>query len=708
MHLFGTGVFELKETTRIEAGRRLRTLAAVMLTLAAGMPTGYAQQTLGAGAKSPDRDASDLPAAPAPVLAEPLNLRPTARNFSRPSAQLLGNPINMYRPTSIGKASFSNSVRLDDLVKDGKLYLSLSDAIALALENNFDIAIARYDLDIADTDILRTHTGVAPLGAPSGLITGTLGGSTSILTTGGGPGGTTVGSGGAGSGAEGLTLTTAGAGPTPEALEPSLSSTIQLERATSAAVGVLSPAASTNTNSYNFSYNQGFVTGTSLAVSFDNARVTSNSPFNSYSPQLDSVFKATVTQHLLQGAGIWVNKRFIYQAINNRRITDSSFRQQILYTVNQVETIYWGLVQAYEDVQAKGRALEQSSKLEADDRKQLEIGTVAPLQVVQDNSAVAADRQSLITAQSSLNYQQQVIKQAIARNLNDPELLTAPVIPTDRVSIEEIPEEKQPVEALVQEAFQQRPELEQAVLTLRNDEITLKGARNGLLPVLDIYGFYAGTGVGGAASSSCENLLSINPSTGAPFPCSPIPRVGYGSTLQNMLNGSSPDRGVGFNVSIPIGNKYAQSVQARSLMEYRQAELRLEQLYTQIRMQVVNAQFALTNDRALVLASTAAGDFAQQSVEAEIKKLHLGASTTANVLLQQRNLATAEDNLIAASAAYAKDRAGLYQILAATLQHYGINLNEAASGNIKTTPVVPGLEPAEKGNEPSTARPAGR
>jgi outer membrane protein TolC len=175
-----------------------------------------------------------------------------------------------------------------------------------------------------------------------------------------------------------------------------------------------------------------------------------------------------------------------------------------------------------------------------------------------------------------------------------------------------------------------------------------------------------------------------------------------------MLNNSSPDKGVGFNLSIPIGNKYAQSVQARSLMEYRQAELRLEQLYTQIRMQVVNAQFALTNDRALVLASTAAADYGQQSVDSEIKKLHLGASTTANVLLQQRNLATAEDNLIAASAAYAKDRAGLYQILAATLQHYGINLSEAATGNVKTTPIVPGLLPAEKGNEPSTAPPTSR
>jgi outer membrane protein TolC len=687
-----------------QACKRLRALAAVLLTLAAGMPSGFAQQA-SAGAAGPDKAASELPSAPAPVQTEPFSLRPSARDFSRAAAGLLGDPINTFRPTTIAKASFVNSVRLGDMVKDGKIYLSLSDAIALALENNFDIAIARYDLDIADTDILRTRTGASPLGAPSGLVTGTLGGSTTTLTTGGGPGGTSVGSGGAGSGSAGLLLNTQGAGPTPENLAPAVTGTVQLERSEQPQTTAFAPRAFNNTDQYNFAYNQGFVTGTSLAVAFNNSRITTSSPFSAYSPLLESNFRATVTQHLLQGAGIWVNKRFIYQAMNNRRITDSSFRQQILYTVNQVENIYWGLVQAYEDEQAKERALDQSTKLVSDYRKELEIGTVAPLDVVNVESGMASDKQALISSQSALNYQQQIIKQAIARNLNDPALSAAAVIPTDRVSLEEIPEEKQPIESLVQEAFQQRPELEQAVLAVRNDEITLKGARNALLPTLDVYGFYQGTGVGGSQSPNCITI----PSGGSSFvSCAPntYPTVGYGTVLDNLVNSSSPDKGVGFNVTIPIGNKLNQSVQARSLMEYRQAELRLEQLYTQIRMQVVNAQFALTNDRALVRASLAARDFNKQSLDAEIKKLHLGASTAANVLLQERNLAMAEDSLIAANAAYAKDRAGLYQTLASTLQHYGINLNEAASGQVNTAPVIPGLEPAKTEKEPAAAPPA--
>jgi outer membrane protein len=706
MHLNDRRVFEQQdETVRVfanqagrgQAGKRLRAIAAVMLTLAAGVPSGFAQQAT-AAPNAPDKAASELPAAPAPQATQPLDLRSSARNFSKPAARLAGDPINLYRPTTIAKASFANSVRLTDMVKDGKIYLSLSDAIALALENNYDIAIARYDLDIADTDILRTRTGAGPLGAPAGLVTNTLGGSSSTLTAGGGPGGTTVGSGGAGSGTAGLSLTTQGAGPQPEALEPSVTAALTFDRASSPSSNFFTGGTSTN-NTYNFTYNQGFVTGTAFQLVFDNGKATTTNTVTTYSPQDTSSFRAQVTQHLLSGAGIWVNKRFMYEAQNNRRITDSSFRQQIMYTVTQVESIYWGLVQAYEDVQAKERAVDQSSKVASDNRKQLEIGTMAPLDVLNADQSVALDKQSLISSQLALNYQQQIIKQAIARNLNDPALVAAAVIPTDRVSVEQIPEETQPVEALVQEAFQQRPELEQAVLTLRNDEITLRGARNLLLPQVDIFGYLSGQGVAGTVNPklncSFYGTAGCPPSTG-----------GYGTAVTNAFNNSSPDKGFGFNVTVPIGNKFAQSVQARSLMEYRQAELRLEQLYTQIRMQVVNAQFALTNDRAQVQASTAARDYNQQSLDDEQKKLRLGASTTALVLAQQRSVAGAENNLIAAKAAYAKDRASLYQILASTLQHYGINLNDAATGNVNTVPVVPGLAPAEPGKVPSTTPPA--
>jgi outer membrane protein len=295
MHLFGICIFEQQEKAMVsrrdqagrgQAGRQLCAAAAILLACAAGISSGYAQQVPGAGASAPDKAASELPSAPTVVLTEPVNLRPSLRDFSKPAGRFLGNPFKMYLPTSIDKASFSNSVRLTDLVKDGKIYLSLSDALALALENNFDIAIARYDLDIADTDLLRTRTGLAPcVGVPSGLITGTLGGSASILTTGGGPGGTTVGSGGAGSGSSaGLTLTTAGAGPTagvagPSVTAPSSSIAPRRHPPTSS-----SPAPGRIPSTYNFSFTQGFTPGTALAVAWNNSRnATTSNGLASYS-----------------------------------------------------------------------------------------------------------------------------------------------------------------------------------------------------------------------------------------------------------------------------------------------------------------------------------------------------------------------------------------------------------------------------------------
>ncbi len=215
---------------------------------------------------------------------------------------------------------------------------------------------------------------------------------------------------------------------------------------------------------------------------------------------------------------------------------------------------------------------------------------------------------------------------------------------------------------------------------------------------MNLFGFYSASALGGSA----------NPGCGIPgvFPCGAVPTIGYGSVLNGLVDSSSPDKGGGISMTIPIRNRTAQADQARSLIEYRQAEMHLEQLYTQIHMQVVNAQYALTNDRAQVLASTAAQAYAEQSLDAEQKKLKLGASTTANVLLQQRNLAVAENNLITAHATYAKDRASLYQILASTLQHYGISLNDATTGDVKTAPAIPGLEPAKDTRVAPTTPPA--
>jgi outer membrane protein len=693
--------------------KHMQATACALLVLMSGAQPNLAQQPANAGAPAVQQPATGtvtqvnptasaaqqpvqndttgapgLPQAPQPKLTEPLYLRDSNIDYTNANRFSFRNPLNFYTPMDYPQPPLGNTPRLGGLLRDGKIYLSLSDAVSLALENNYDIAIARINLDIADTDILRAKAGSTLRGVSTGLVTGTLGGSTTTITGGGGPGGTSSATGGGGTGSSGLVLSTNGGGPLPENMDPMLTGTIEYQDANTPETSTLITGTSSliqHTATYNVGYQQGFSTGTLFSATFNNSRVTNNSTRTSFNPTLQSSLNLQATQHFLQGFGPLLNKRFIVQAKNNRRITDSAFRQQVIYTINQVEDIYWALVSAYEDEQAKERALQQSTQLTADNRKQLEIGTLAPLDVVNSDSAAATDKQALISSQSNLEYQQLLMKQAIARNLNDPQLANAPVVPTDRVGLDRLPEEDLPVEDLVRQAYVNNPQIEQAALNMENNKITIKAEKNGLLPVVDGFAFYGGSGVGGVPNPDCltgSGTISVQCATTG---------SNYGNVLGNTLNNNSPNYGVGVNLSIPLRNRTAQADQARSQMEYRQSQMRLQQLYTQLRIQVINAQYALTNDRAQVQAAQTANDFQAQSLDAEQKKYRLGASTTANVLQQQRNLATAANTLIAATAAYARDRASLGQILSNTLDRYGISLQDAATGTVSQAPAIPGL-----------------
>jgi outer membrane protein len=680
---------------------KLKSAAAISCLLAGTAPS-YAQvQTA-----PPATAAPALPGAPAPNYTQPLFLRDTNRDFTKPRGYW-PNPIAPYSQTTVQPPNFANSLELDQLVKNGKIYLSLGDAVLLALQNNYDIAIQRLNLDLADVDLMRSRSGALINGISTSLQTSTQGSTTaSVSAVGGGPGGASAVSSVAGTGVGGLALTTSGAGPTPENLDPVIGGTIELnhqiqpEQSPIFSGGL--PAITQNTDTYNFTYNQGFLTGTAMQVAFQNSRTTTDNLFSFFSPALQSTFNFSLTQHLLQGFGWGINGRFIVQAKNDRRIADSIFRQQLLYSINQVENIYWGLVSAYEDVQSKQHALDQSTALEQDDEKQLQVGSMAPLDVVNAKSEMSSDQQALISSQNTLEYQQLTMKQAIARNLDDPALANAPIIPTDRVSLAEMPEEHMSSDELVRQAEANSPAVEQDLLTLKNDEIALKGAKNALLPTLDAQGFYGATALGGAVSPSCPAALA---SFGLPpTDCTLLGNTGYSTVFGNLFDSKGPNKGVEFTMQIPIRNRAAQATEAQSQIEYRQEQMRLQQLYIQIRMNVISEQYALTNDRAAVQSAVANQDYNQQSLDAEIKKLHLGASTTALVLQQQRNLAAADAQLIAARARLAYDRSALEQTLASTLDRYGINIADAATGNVHSAPAIPGIEPAKAGpevNEPT-------
>lgn len=614
-------------------------------------------------------------------------------NFSVPTAHF-PNPIGPYMAHEVKSPSFSNTPRMDQLIKDGKLYLSIDDAIALALENNLDLAIARYNLDIADTDILRAKAGSGILGVASGLVSGTPGGGQGGLGTGASgasAGGTTAGAGGAGAGSSGLVLSTAGGGPAIPQFDPSLNGTLQIEHAVfplsntvTTGVNVLQQ----NTGTADFSYNQGFSPGTLMSVGFNNTRQTANSRGNGVNPTLNSSFRMTIQQHLLQGFGIALNKRNITVAYNNKQISDAGFKNQVISTVSQIQNIYWDLVTAYEDVAVKERSLALAQKTESDNRKQVEIGTLAPIEIVRATSQVAASSQDLIISQTNLQLQQTLMINALTRNLSDPTLAKLPVIPTDTMALPQ-QEATIPIEDLVKQAIAQRPDLEQSRVDLENRDITRKASKNGLLPAVDVFGFYGASALGGAQNplATCTTCF---------------PATSYGSTFGSLFDSSAPDKGVGVSINIPIRNRAAQAQQIRSELEYRQAELRIQQQQNQVGIDVRNAQFALEQNRARVQAALEGQRLAEQSLDAEQKKYTLGASTNTLVLQAQSALAVSASATLTAKSAYEKSRVQLDLITGTTLEHLSINLDDAAAGVVKTLPQVKGVQPAGQnpGNPP--------
>jgi outer membrane protein TolC len=561
--------------------------------------------------------------------------------------------------------------------------LSLDDAIALALENNLDLVIARYNLPIADTDILRTKSGANDRGVNTGIVQGTPGAGVGGIgggAAGGGAGGTVAAAGGAGTGTGGLVSSTLGVGPAIDSFDPALTGNLGLQHtnipeSNTVITGV--PSLLSNTGTENFGYQQGFPTGTLFNVAFDNSRVTSNSTRTFLVPQLNSSFLVQLRQHLLEGMSLASNRRFITIAKNNREIADEAFRQQVIFTVTQIETLYWNLVSAYEDEKAKERALASAQTLEANNRRQVQAGTIAQIEIVNAQAQVASSQQALIVSQTNLQLQQLLMKNAITRNENDPVLANAGVIPTDRIQLPQS-EPVVPTQDLVNEALQNRPELTEARIDLRNRDISKHSAKNALLPTVDLVANYGGTGLSGA----------LNPNfTSAGGPPSGVSNGGYTDALTSV--GSHPTYFVGFNMTIPIRNRAAQADQIRSELEYRQAEVRLQQLQNSIAIDVRNAQFAVQQNRAAVDAALQAREYAVQSLDAEQKKLKQGLSTTYNVLTLISNVSTAESNLVNAMSAYESSRLQLDVATGRLLESLGINIEDAETGNVTHMPHAP-------------------
>lgn len=669
----------MQPSTVFSAFRRLSALLFVALTV----PATWAQ------------DASTVPNAPSQVQkAMPSSSQPfDVKEYSQPRSHF-ANPVAPYTQRKVAPPNLANTPRIDQLMREGKLYLSMSDAVALALENSLDIAIARYNLNIADTDIWRAKAGSAILGVNTGVVQGTPGGTGAGVGTtsiGGGAGGTTTGAGGAGTGALGLVSSTTGVGAPVPSFDPALTGTLQLDQnRTQQYNPFTTPFSESHTSTWSFGYQQGFHWGTNLSVAFNNTRGTASplSDFQALMTSYNSSLRATVSQPLLSGFGFLANTRFIKIAKNNREISDVAFRLQVITTVNQIQNIYWDLVNAYENVKVQQDSLTLAQKTLSDNKKQVEIGTLAPIEVVRAESVVATNQQSLIVAQTNLQLQQLLMKNALSRTLVDPALADAEVIPTDTMSIPE-KEPVVPIQDLVNEALAHRAELAESRIDLTNRDINKRSAANALRPTVNLFAYYQGAGLGGAINA---NYICLQPGNNI---CtnSTLPATSYGAALNQLVDSTAPDKGVGLQLSIPIRNRTAQANQVRAELEYRQAQMSLQQQENRVRIEVRQAQFSVQQFRAAVDAARAAVELAKQSLDAEQKKYALGASTTTLVLQAERDLTQAQSNLVTANSNYEKSRVELDRSIGATLDRLGILMNDAERGEVSKMPAVPYVAP---------------
>lgn len=658
----------------------------------------------------PMANAQNVPAAPAP---QPTSAQPQAihlEDYAR-SRPAVPNVLKPYEGRDLPEPDFANAPRMDSLMRDGKIYLSVDDAVALALENNLDIELARYNLNIAATDYLRAKSGASILGVNAGIVQNTPGGGVGGLggTVGSGTGGTTVAASGVGTGTNGLVSSTLGIGSPIPSFDPVLTGNLQLDKGQADSTSLFSPVPVVAQNTYtaNFGYTQGFQSGTAVSVGFDNTHVTSNLITTELTPLINTSFQFRVTQNLLQGFGNLPNLRFIRIAKNNREITDVAFRLQIITTVDQIENIYWDLVYAYENVRVQQEALTYAQKALDDSKKQAKVGTAPPIQVVSAQSTVASDQQNLILAQNNLQLQELLMKNAVSRSIEDPTLAEADVIPTSGMLIPQ-KEVVSPTQDLINEALNHRAELVESRIDLNSRELNAKAVRNSLLPTLDAFAYYGGAGVGGNVNSALPNCVAepsakycyTSPTLPPPFQSANV--VGYGNALNQLVNSSAPDKGVGLTLSIPLRNREAQADQVRSVLEFRQAQVRLHQLENQVRIEVRNAQFDVKQNRVAVEAAQSAVDLARQTLDADQQKLKVGLTTTTAILQDAAVLTTSESNLVSAKAAYEKSMIELDRATGLLLDHSGISVEEAVHGQVTHMPTVPEVAPRPQ-REPSPA-----
>lgn len=586
----------------------------------------------------------------------------------------LGWLTRTYQARYVPPIRLGNSSRLDALTRAGNLYLSAQDVVALAIENNVDVEVQRYGPLLAQEVLRRAKAGGALRSVGSPLAAGpqsvSLQGvnlATSDLSGGGGG----VGSGG------GIVTQL---GPTIPVLDPQFITFVNFQHASipqSNTVLTGTTALVQDTAIWQSQYTQNWQFGLAAQLAYSNQRTKVNSQFFAINPYTTGALDLQLTQNLLQGFGSAVNGRNIRVQKNNLKVTDLQFKQQVITIVSAVLNLYWDLVSFDTDVRARKQALETSRQLLEDNKRKVEIGSLAEIEVTRAEAQLYASQQDLVIAETNYMQQETVLKNALSRNgVAMAGLASVHIVALDKF---EMPsqDETRPIDELVQDALSRRPELEQARLNLESNKLNLAGIKSSLRPTLQAFTELTNNGLSGDLTA----LGALQPGVG-------YLNGGYGNLLAQIFRRNYPNYSAGFSLNIPLRNRAAQSDYVTSMLELRQNELNLNKNVSQIRVDVQNAVIGLRQARARHEAATKSRALQEETLAADQKKYTLGATTAFQVIQDQRDLATAQSAVVQAMANYTHARVSFDQALGRTLDVNHLTVEEALKGRVSKESVL--------------------
>ena len=618
-----------------------------------------------------------------------------AQNLNTPEVKTYGGTgpfssfARRYLPAPVPRTDYANSSRLDALMRAGNIYLSLQDAIALALENNLDIEYHRYDRKQAETDQLRASAGsllrfqsASVRAGFNSASSGVLGATNALGTTGVG-----TSTGGQQGILSGFTIQAAGS-QIPN-LEPVAFVSWQGTHRTNPLTSSLTTGTNylvSSARGVTYGVQKAFLSGTVVTFDMYHQSLFQNSAANDFNPSLSSNAELSIRQPLLQGFGWATNKRAITIARNNLTVSDLNFKEQVIATVKNVIDLYWDLVSFNENLKFKQRALEIAQKLYEDNKKRVAAGAIAPIDIIQAEAGVQTAQLDLRGAEMQVLQQEMILKNVLTRTgVDSVAVIEAHVIPTDSIQVPES-EAVEPVQDMISEALASRPELKETQINLENTRVNMKGVKNAMLPGLDVFVDLQNNALAGqvntvpipTSADVSQFIKSRDPSAVNPYFLG-----GYSTIFSQLFGRNFPNYSIGFNLNVPLTNSAARADMIKNELDYRQAQINVKQQENAIRLNVVNARIALAQARAGYDTAVKARKLQEQTFAGEQRKFQLGTSTFLNVVLVQRDVVTAQAAEINALNVYIRSRNGMDQVLGRTLELNHVSIEEAYTGVVK-------------------------